>query len=302
MDKKNLINNSNCPICNSREILNGKKIKSKHEYLNNVFNLRKCKVCEHKFLSSFPEEKYLNDLYKDNSHYVFGHDTDEENHKKKFKLEGFESVIPYNDHWAFKFLNINDKGGYLEIGPGLCKMYKTFYEKGWFCNGVDLQPFIKAPGIVDNLSMIKDNTKDVAVALDVIEHTIDPIKFLKELGIKIKKNGKLFLTFPNSQSFKSKILDNKWDMVVPLAHLNFFSKKSIKIALNEANFTLMFIKDFSLVKPNRLIRNFFKLPLRLIKDLLFLDILSFHSRLKEFVINFLDLIHGDQMIVVAIKK
>ena len=112
----------------------------------------------------------------------------------------------------------------------------------------------------------------------------------------------LFLTFPNSDSFKSKILNNKWDMVVPLAHLNFFSKKSIEMSLEKTNFTLIYIKNFSLVSPKRLLKNFIKLPFKLLKDLIIFDLKNFKLRIKEFLFCLLDLMNGDQLKIVAKKK
>ncbi len=302
MKKKNFIKMLNCPICFSREILNKGYISSKLEEINNFFILKKCTNCNHRFLSLFPKISFLNKLYKKNSRYVFGHDENEESQKNKFKKKGFKNVKPYNEHWIFDYINMNEKSEYLEIGPGLCRMYKTFYKKNWSCNGIDLQPFIKVPGIVKNIKKIKNNIKDVAVAFDVIEHTSEPIKFLKDINKKMKKGGKLFLTFPNSDSFKSRLLNNRWNMVVPLAHINFFSKKSSAIALKKAGFKMLHIKNFSLVTPRRLIRNFFKLPFKLILDFLKLDINKIYFRLNEFFINILDLFNGDQMLVIAKKK
>ena len=301
MDINNLIINKLCPICKSEKIQDKKEIQSKHSEINLLFSLEKCLDCNHRFLSKFPTEQYLEKLYKDNSKYVFSHEFHENYEKNKFKEEGFEKVKSFKEHWIFNFVDINKSGEYLEIGPGLCGLYKTFHEKKWHCEGLDLQPFIKAPGIVDNLEKIKNNSKDVAVALDVIEHSIDPDKFLKNINNKLKINGKMFLTFPNSDSFKSKILNNRWDMVVPLAHLNFFSKKSIKISLENNNFKLTYIKNYSLVDPKRFFKNLIKLPLKLLKDLIFLNFLSFFNRLKEMLITFFDMINGDQMMVVAEK-
>jgi len=301
MDINNLVINKLCPICKSEKIQDKKEIQSKHGEINFLFRLKKCLNCRHRFLSKFPTEQDLEELYKNNSKYVFSHELHEDYEKNKFKDEGFKKVVSFNDHWIFDFININQNGEYLEIGPGLCRLYKTFYEKNWHCEGLDLQPFIKAPGIINNLKKIKNNTKDVAVALDVIEHVIDPDKFLKNINDKLNIDGKVFLTFPNSDSFKSKILNNKWDMVVPLAHLNFFSKKSIKISLENNNFKLMYIKNYSLVNPKRFIKNLIKLPLKLLKDLILLNFSSFFNRIKEMVITFFDMINGDQMMVVAKK-
>ena len=166
---------------------------------------------------------------------------------------------------------------------------------------MDLQPYIKAPGIVDNLYKIKNDTKDIAVALDVIEHSIDPNQFLKKISKKLKKDGKIFLSFPNADSLKSKFLNHKWDMVVPLAHLNFFSKKSIKMSLERNNFELIYLKKYSLANVRRYLRNIIKLPLKLAEDLLKFDFTSFLFRLRETLITFIDIIDGDQMMVVAKK-
>ena len=80
---KNFVYNKNCPICESNKIINKKKIKSKHIEINLMFHLKQCKSCGHKFLSSFPTENYLNNLYKSDSKFVFGHDESEELEKKK---------------------------------------------------------------------------------------------------------------------------------------------------------------------------------------------------------------------------
>ena len=301
MIQNNFIHNNFCPICKFEELIDRKTIRSKNREIDKIFNLKECKNCNHKFLSKFPKEEFLNELYRNNSKYVFGHDPNEEIEKNKFKNSGFKEISSLKNHWIFNYLDLDTKGEYLEIGPGLCKLYKSFYLKNWICEGIELQPFIKAPGIVNNFEHIKNNSKDIVVALDVIEHTINPIKFLNNINTKLKKNGKLFLTFPNSDSFKSKLLNNKWDMVVPLAHINFFSKKSIEISLKKTNFSLIYIKNYSLANPKRLAKNFLKLPFKLLKDLLFFNFNNFSLRIKEFIICFLDILNGDQMKIIAKK-
>jgi len=299
---KNLFKVYNCPICKSERSLSKGKIRSKIKEIDNYFTLKLCENCNHRYLSDFPKTEYLNSLYEKNSNYVLDHDPSAELQKKNFKKYGFKDVKPINQHWIFSYINLNKAEEYLEIGPGLCKMYKTFYQKGWECNGIDLQPFIIAPGIVKSLNYIKDETKNVAVAFDVMEHTTDPVKLLNIINNKMKAGGLLFLTFPNADSYKSKLLKSSWGMVVPLAHINFFSKKSFKLALEQSNFELVHISSFSLVDPKRLIKNFIKLPTKILIDFIKLDIKSIFSRINEFLLNIIDLLNGDQMKVVAIKK
>ena len=137
--------------------------------------------------------------------------------------------------------------------------------------------------------------------MDVIEHTIDPNQFLKNINNKLKKDGKIFLSFPNADSLKSKFLNEKWDMVVPLAHLNFFSKKSIRISLERNNFEIIYIKNYSLANLRRYFKNLIKLPFKLVRDLIKFNFKNLLLRLKESMITLIDIIDGDQMIVVAKK-
>ena len=300
---KYLENTKFCPICKSNNHKKLGKINNcNSEDLSGVFNLIECLSCEHRYLSKFPKEKYLETLYKKNSNYVFGHSKSEVLHKKKFIKYKFENQNSYKEHWVFNFINLDKKDNYLEIGPGLCNLYKSFYDKKWTCEGIELQKWIKAPGIKHNLKQISSKKNNVIVMFDVLEHVIDPINFLNKISKKHKKNGKLFLTFPNASSYKSKILKTEWQMISPLAHLNFFSIKSAKILLKKNGYQVEFISPYSFVEPRRLLRNTIKLPFKILFDLIKFDFAKITIRFKEFFLNVLDLINGDQIKIVAVKS
>ena len=288
-----------CPICESDKIKKIGNIKNPLKEIDNKFDLMKCESCLHRFISKFPSQAVLINLYKTDSPLVFGGTHHEIDQKKKFINNGFKNVPVQNDHWIFKYVNI-DKGRFFEIGPGLCRLYKTFLLKGWSCQGLEPRSFVKVKGIKKNFNEIK-NDNDIVAAFDVLEHVENPIEILKKINKKMRKNGQIFLTFPYSESFKSKILKERWQMVVPLAHLHFFSLKSTNIMLKRAGFKTVEIKDFSFVEVRRLVRNFFKLPLFILKDILKLNFKNIFKHLFEFFLNFLDLIKGDQLKVVAIK-
>lgn len=289
----------NCPICKSKKLVIISNIKSDVKEINSKFNLIKCNDCSHRTISKLPEEKFLKNLYKKDSPLVFGGVHNELVLKNNFVLGKFEKVESYKSHWILDFLDIKS-GNYFELGPGLCRLYKTFFEKGWRCQGLELRSFVKAPGLKNDIKKIS-NEKDIAVALDVLEHVIDPIKYLKNINKKIKKGGKIFLTFPNADSFKSKILKEKWSMVCPLAHIHYFSEKSTKIMMRKSNFNILLIKDFSYVVPRRLIRNILKLPIFFVQDLLSLRFKNIFLRLVENLLNIMDLIKGDQLKVIGKK-
>ena len=116
------------------------------------------------------------------------------------------------------------------------------------------------------------------------------------------KGDLLFLSYPNASSFKAKILKTKWPMVVPLAHLNFFSINSTKILLEKSGYYPIIIKDTSFVIFKKLIRSILRLPLNIFLDLFNLRVLNPFKRIIEIFLNIMDLIRGDQMNVVGIKR
>ena len=152
-----------------------------------------------------------------------------------------------------------------------------------------------------HLNRIHAFTHHLSIAIDVLEHVENPVLTLKKINKKMKKNGQIFLTYPHSESFKSKILKEKWPMVAPLSHLHFFSKDSTKIMLNKAGFDVVEIGDFSFVETRRLIRNFFKLPFLILKDIIKFRFKNIFVRIIELSLNLLDLINGDQLKIIARK-
>ena len=75
----------------------------------------------------------------------------------------------------------------------------------------------------------------------------------------------------------------------------------MKIILRKNGYHIEYITPYSFVELRRLIRNFIKLPFKILFDLIKLDLKAVVFRLKEFSLNVLDLIHGDHMRIVAIK-
>tara|TARA_B100001059_G_C17732647_1_gene527094 strand:- start:7 stop:918 length:912 start_codon:yes stop_codon:yes gene_type:complete len=292
----------NCIICRSS---NFKKISSvKNKTINSRIKkklfLIECNSCLHRTFSEIPGDSQLKKAYANKDPLVWGVLHNEPNHQNKNNDCKFSEIKPLANHWILKYIDINNKKNYFELGPGAFNLYKTFYNKGWQCHGIEPNSLVKAPGIKKDFKEISIKA-DVSVATDVLEHVNDPVIYLKKINSIMKKNGKIFLTFPNSQSFKSVYLKDKWSMVSPFGHINFFSKTSTAIMLEKSKFKVVLIKDFCYVEKRRLIRNILKLPIYLIKDLFSLNLKNFIERLEEAALNILDLINGDQLKVVAIK-
>ena len=272
------------------------------EELDNTFDLIKCTKCNHSCLSLMPNQIFLDTLYKNSSPYL-AHDTKEELGKKKnyLKKKSDEVVTDFN-HWIFKYLKNFKPGKYFEVGPGSCRLLNMFKYKKWNCEGFEVKTWIINKNIYDDLSKIPKDKKDVMVISDVLEHVSNPKEFLRDFSFFLKKSGLLFLAFPNGSSYRAKILKNKWRMILPLNHINFFSKESSTKMLEDCGFKIISNKAYSEVNLKKLLKNMIKLPFLIILDLMKLNIQKAVRRLCEAILNLIDLISGDQTHIVAIKN
>jgi hypothetical protein len=300
--KKKLFRVKKCPICNKKDFINHGYLDGIHPDLVKLCNLFECKNCKHWFLSKMPKQKFLENLYKSNSEYVFNKEYVTNIKKKTFIKKQSEMQSLDTNHWIFNFMKSYRKGNYLEIGPGDSNLLKTFRKFGWHCEGLELQKIYKVKGVHTNINKISIKNKDVLVFHDVLEHVADPLSVLKKFSKQQKSGSKLFLAYPNSSSHKARILKTKWNMVAPLAHLNFFSVESTKILLKSCGYYPYSIKQTSLVIFKKILRSIIRLPITFTLDIVNFRILCAFKRIPEIILNILDLIKGDQMHVIAIKE
>lgn len=76
---------------------------------------------------------------------------------------------------------------------------------------------------------------DVITAIEVLEHTLDPIGELRRMRSLLRDGGLLFLTTGNAAPFAEKL--PRWSYVVPEIHVSFFEPKTLEFALTAAGFS-----------------------------------------------------------------
>jgi len=319
-DLKKLKKIDACSICGNNNFNNLGKITNKRnklqsafaflydesyqvpKQLDGIFDLIQCSKCNHCCLSLMPSQFFLDSLYKNSSSYL-NHDSKVELKKKNNYLKKKPDVIvPNFNHWIFKYLKDFKPGNYFEVGPGTCKLLNMFKSKNWNCEGYEVKDWIVNEYIYNDFDSIPKDKKDVMVISDVLEHVSNPKEFLMSFTFLLKKSGLLFLAFPNASSYRAKILKNKWRMISPLNHVNFFSRKSSTRMLEDSGFKIISHKAFSEVNIKKLLKNIIKLPFLIILDLMKLNIQKAVRRLFETIINIIDLIYGDQTHIIAIKN
>ncbi len=80
----------------------------------------------------------------------------------------------------------------------------------------------------------RDGQFDVVSAIEVLEHTLDPLVELRRIRRLLRPGGLLFLTTGNAGPYRSRML--KWPYVLPEIHISFFEPETLDYALHECGF------------------------------------------------------------------
>jgi len=135
----------------------------------------------------------------------------------------------------------------LEIGCGPGLFLKRLAAIGWNCTGVEFSEWAAnyaktqlglevISGNVFDLNA-EDNTFDVVVMWDTIEHLRNPRNTLAEMHRILKPDGILQLTTGQVADLHEKLATGYSMWYVPPTHLYFYSGKSMKYLLDSIGFT-----------------------------------------------------------------
>lgn len=100
----------------------------------------------------------------------------------------------------------------LDVGAGYGAFSKQLYEMGYDVHACDLFPEIfrfepvecRKVNIIEGFPY-EDNSFDVAIAIEVMEHIYDHENFFREVNRILKPGGQLFISTPNILSLKSRV-------------------------------------------------------------------------------------------------
>jgi SAM-dependent methyltransferase len=81
-------------------------------------------------------------------------------------------------------------------------------------------------------------TADVVTAIEVLEHTYDPVAELRTMRTLLRPGGLLFVTTGNARAHARHL--DKWRYVVPEIHISFFEPRTLESAMMEAGFRAEF--------------------------------------------------------------
>lgn len=235
---------TNCILCNSANssiyidniVHNCQMLKNLN--INSIVDssIMLCLECSHHYLSPIIEENTIKDYYnRINSEY---YDYIPSHARKNEDLKILSAVQ-----------KLKPKGNVLEIGSGNGFLLNLFKENGYQCTGIEPSP--KASEYAKNtlnLNILNtfltkdtfaENSFDVVLLMDVLEHIYRPIELFNQCNKILKKGGIIVVLTGDIDSLNAKFWKNKWFYFNYWEHISFFSRTSIEYLLLKTDFKLI---------------------------------------------------------------
>ena len=212
-----------CEICGQR--------RTRYKFTKNGYAVFLCKDCKHVFIFPRPNKQKLVDYYanvhKGNPCYSYD------------KIYGCELSPSMQAAVSFAIEHLDEDASILDVGCGNGVLLKALKESG-FRNIMGLeysQEILKKKahpdlnivvGELDEQNFVPYQFQYIT-AIYVMEHLVDPIGFLEKIVALVRSGGYFFAEVPNIYGLGGRLRGWRWCNMVPPEHLNFFSKKSIRL-------------------------------------------------------------------------
>jgi SAM-dependent methyltransferase len=140
--------------------------------------------------------------------------------------------------------DVTDRTAWLDYGCGTGGLVQYLrsegidaigFEQGW-C--VDLLRGTGTPILGEDEFDRNAERFDVVSAIEVIEHTPDPVAVLRTIRRLLKPGGLLFMTTGNAEPFRGRM--TSWRYVTPEVHISYFEPTTLGRALETAGFEPLF--------------------------------------------------------------
>jgi SAM-dependent methyltransferase len=232
------MNSINCRLCGADTIEIGHKLSA---YSQRQYAIRHCPVCHFSFVADPWTE--FEKIYS--AEYYAGRGADPLV-DYVFELEHPDKTIRTYE-WAGileivgSLIDLKPNTQWLDFGcgnGGLVRYVREHtasqivgFDEGWICDKAAKMgiPYLAKAQLDD-----QQGQYDIITAIEVLEHTIDPLATLQQIRRLLKPGGIFFCTTGNAQPFRDRLLS--WKYVVPDIHVSFFEPSTLSHALTLAGF------------------------------------------------------------------
>lgn len=250
----NIIHNkySECNLCNEKNwkdidtLVSGVWEKNHTEIVRKElsFTISQCQNCHHIQIITPYTNEIFNTLYFSNTA-----------EPDMWRPQKSGVVSPYEEMYDFFKSYLTENATIVDFGAGAGNTLKQIIINSKYSvnlKSVDFHNHINSPAIehihadLNQLEKIthlfEHDAIDIAISTHVLEHIIDPIKFLKNIGKLLNKNGVIFIEVPdcsNNASLDKLALTN----LVHGQHIHYFSRSSIGIFAEKSGLKVLNIEQ-----------------------------------------------------------
>lgn len=248
-----------CPICEQTQLRPWGE--------RNGIKLYHCLTCTHKFADLTNQEISRSDpdRFRDEfTHGLMSSDEQYYEHLVAGEEVGYATAIT-TDHILDIFRKNGQvvSGSWLDIGCGSGHLLSQVQKAGFVAQGIEPGGWGQIAAERKSLNVVqgfltKDSFTqrfDVVSATDVVEHLPDPVEFLRMMAGYVMSNGYIIISIPFADSFEAKLLGVHWDMVEPPTHSQFFSMRSLELALQRVGLEVVSYRQFNIRNLRGLTRN-----------------------------------------------
>jgi SAM-dependent methyltransferase len=138
-------------------------------------------------------------------------------------------------------------GKLLDVGCAMGHFLGFAKRYGWEVEGVECSPFAaryaaERNGVnVHPVCVLKDaglqqDFYNASVLIEVIEHLSNPRETMAEVWRVLEPGGLVYVTTPNFASYRSLLLREEWEPIIPVGHLYYFDSDSLGKLLTSIGF------------------------------------------------------------------
>jgi SAM-dependent methyltransferase len=178
-----------------------------------------------------------------------------------------------------------ERGTMLDVGPGTGIFLHLARERGWQPFGIDLCE-LSAERAIEEFDIKVDvgnftdfpyeaNSFDCITMLDVVEHSRDPVAFLRRAHEVLKPGGTLYVAVPNQRSLLTVILDRWIRLGLPFRslflerlyvspHLYYFNPSVLQRILEQTGFEVQGVRGGNVYLGRYRLPIWMRIPLEIV--------------------------------------
>jgi len=211
------------------------------KFKKNGLDIAECKECTHQFTDMEASPQCIKEIYSDD--YFFNGGAGYED----YTLEK-EMLIRRGEYYAKKIRPFITSGDMMDVGAAAGFILKGFQNKGWDGIGIEPNASLVAFGKKDlGLKLIQgtletvevDDKFDLISIIQVIAHLYDLETALDRLDNFLKPGGFVLIETWNKDSLTARIFGSAWHEYSPPSTLNYFSKRTLDILMNQGGLSLV---------------------------------------------------------------